>query len=180
MNYSNILQSTQKGKAPGYKPILYFSEVGDIVTWSSPIAIPVLLGDKVVIPTPHTWGVGKAVWKWELAVGSVQAKGTTQGPEGAKLMVHEFTMRVIGDSASTLEQVINMLNDHKVVWFKDADCKNANDFIQLGDDCNHVSVTADFDSKTNSTETVGGYKEYSIVIKSLSKYFYTAALDETV
>lgn len=164
----------------GYKPTLYFSEIADIATWSRPTAAGLVIGDSLLIPSAHTWAVGKAVNKWELAAGSVRGGNDTQGPEGSKLPVFVYTMRLSGDNAATLEQLTRSLNDQKVVWFKDANCLTANDFVQLGDDCNPAVVTFNFDSKTNSTETVEGNKEYTITITSRVKYFYQAALDETV
>jgi hypothetical protein len=179
-NYANILQASQTGKTAGYKPALYFSEVADITTWSRPTAAGTTIGDTLLISVAHTWAVGKAVNKWELAAGSVRSTSDVQGPEGAKIPVYTATMRLVGDNAATLEQLVRSLNDQKVVWFKDANCLTANDFVQLGDDCNPVTVTFAFDSKTNSTETVEGSKEYTITISSRAKFFYAAALDETV
>lgn len=179
-NYGNIVQASQTGKIAGYKPKLYFSEVADITTWTRPTAAGTVLGDTLLISTAHTWAVGKAVNSWDLAAGSVRGANDVQGPEGAKIPVYTYTMRLVGDNAATLEQLIRMLNDQKVVWFKDADCLTANSFVQLGDDCNPVVVTFAFDSKTNSTETVEGSKEYTVTIASRAKFFYAAALDETV
>lgn len=175
-NYANIVNSTQTGKSGGYKPALYFSEVPDITTWARPTNTPAALGDKVKITTAHTWGVGKAVYKWGGKIHSVKHTSAAIGDEGSQELEHSAEVIILGDNPATFEQMLNMLNDEKVAWLKDADCLTNDSYIQLGDDCVPVTVTIAFDGFT----TKEGQKAYTVTLKSKKKFFYLAALDETV
>lgn len=178
-NYGTITNANQKGKTGGYKNTLYFSEVGDITTWQRPTATPSALGDKFKITTAHTWGAGKAANVWETKIGSVQHTIETGGDVGARELIHVARFEVLGDDASTLEQMVNFLNDNKVVWLKDADCLTTDSYVQLGDDCNPISASITFDSKTNNPEQVNGQKSYVVEIRTKAKFFYLAAMDLT-
>ncbi len=175
-NYGNINNSTQTGKAGGYKPALYFSEVSDITTWQRPIAIPLVLGDKVKIVTAHTWAAGKAVNKWEAKLHSVKHTSAPVGDPGSQDLMHTAQVVVLGDNPETFEQMLNALNDQKVIWLKDSDCITNDSYIQIGDDCNPVETVPNFDGFT----TADGQKAYTVDFKSKKKFFYLAALDETV
>lgn len=174
-NYGNISKSTQTGKSGGYKPALYFSEVADITTWQRPTGSPVALGDKVKITAAHTWASGKGAYLWDTQVHSVKHTSAVVGEIGAQEFEHTAEMIVIGDNPSTYEQMINALNDDKVIWLKDSDCLTNDSYIQMGDDCSPVEVSAVFDGKT----TKEGQKIYTVTIKSKKKFFYLAALDVT-
>jgi len=178
-NYGNIANSTQTGKDGGYKNNLWFAEVADITTWARPIAVPVVLGDKVKIITAHVFASGKSAFSWELKIGSVQHTTETQGDVGARELVHVARVEVLGDNAATLEQMVNALNDNKVIWLKDADCLTTDAYTQLGDDCNPVSAQVTFDSKTNNPEGTSGQKSYIVEFRTKKKFFYTAVLDVT-
>lgn len=178
-NYGNIVTSTQPNKQGGYKNLLYFSEVADITTWQRPTAAGAVLGDTLNIAVAHTWAVGKAAWAWEAKIGSIQHTSETGGDVGAKELIHVVRAEILGDGAATLEQIIRMLNDNKVIWLKDANCLVADAYYQLGDDCNPVSVSASFDSQTNNPEQVNGQKRYVLEFRTKAKFFYSAALDLT-
>lgn len=174
-NYGNLPKSSQTGKTGGYKPALYFSPIEDITTWQRPITVPVALGDKVKIVTAHTWGTGLGAYKWDAQIHSVKHSSATVGDPGAQEFEHTAELIVLGDNAATLEQMVQALNDDKVVFLKDADCLTNDSYIQLGDDCVPVEVSIAFDGKT----TKEGQKAYTITIKCKKKFFYLAALDVT-
>lgn len=174
-NYTNITNSTQSGKDPGFKPVLLFAETTDISVWGRPLVVPLALGDKVKIATAHTFVATKGAHKWELKVGSFKHTFESVGDEGAQTFVHKVSVEVLGHNAATIEQFVNMLNDQKVVWGQDADCIAADKYIQLGDDCNPVTAKITGDSKTNSsTET--GLKSSIIELTSKKFFYYEAAL----
>jgi hypothetical protein len=175
-NYANLPKASQKGKDGGYKPALWFSPVEDIATWQRPIAIPLVVGDKVKIVTAHTWAVGKAAYKWDAKIHSTKITAATVGDEGSGQIEHTAELVILGDNPEIYEQVLNSLNDDKVVFLKDPDCITNDSYIQLGDDCVPVTVTWSFDSFT----TAEGQKAWTMSIKSRKKFFYLAALDETV
>ena len=178
-NYGNIANSSQTGKDGGYKNNLWFAEVADIATWGRPTGPFVALGDKVKITTAHTFGAGKSAFSWEAKIGSVQHNIETQGDVGARELVYVARVEVLGDNAATLEQMVNALNDNKVIWLKDADCLTTDSYTQLGDDCNPVSALVTFDSKTNNPEASSGQKSYIVEFRTKKKFFYTAVLDVT-
>lgn len=174
-NYGNIVKSTQTGKSGGYKNALYLSPIKEIDVWKRPAAIPAALGDKYKITTAHTWVEGAATYKWEANIHSVNLKSATVGDPGAQELEHTLEIKFSGDNAATYEQIVNALNDDVAIWIKEADCINNDSYIQLGDDCVPVELSAAFDSSNTQT----GQKVYTITIKSKKKFFYLAALDVT-
>lgn len=174
-NYSNLPKSSQTGKTGGYKPALYFSPIEDITTWQRPTNAPAAIGDKVKITVAHTWAANLGAYKWDAQIHSVKHTSATVGDEGAQELEHTAELIVLGDNAATLEQMVQALNDDKVIWLKDADCLTNDSYIQFGDDCVPVSVSIAFDGKT----TKEGQKAYTLTIKSKKKFFYLAALDVT-
>ncbi|MGN6416869.1 MAG: hypothetical protein ACTHMC_05235 [Pseudobacter sp.] len=175
-NYANIKGSTQTGKSGGYKALLLHAHVSDIDVWARPIALPIALGDKVKIVTAHTFVDDKTAFQWDAQIHSVKHTSATVGEEGAQELEHTAELVILGDNPATLEQMVNILNDQKVVWLKDADCINNDSYIQLGDDCVPVTVTLAFDGST----TKEGMKKYTLTIKCKKKFFYLAALDVAV
>ena len=79
---------------------------------------------------------------------------------------------VLGDSASTDEQLRRLLNDDVVCLIKEADCINNDSYIQLGDECVSPSFTVAFDGKT----TKEGKKEYAVTVVCKKKFFYTGVV----
>jgi hypothetical protein len=172
-NYANVKQSTTKGQRGGYKPALYFSPTADITTWARPIAAPVVKGDKVKITTAHTFATGKTAAAWQTKMHSVTLKSDPVGDEGSQELEHKAEIKILGDDEIIYEMVQDLLNDQLVIWLQDSDCIANSVFIQLGDDCNPVSVSPNFDGKN----TKEGKKEYTITLTSKAKYFYKATLD---
>lgn len=174
-NYSNIAKASQTGKVGGYKPALYFSPVEDITTLQRPTTTPAAIGDKVKISTAHTWATGLGAYKWDAQIHTVKHTSATVGDPGAQELEHTAELIVTGDNAATLEQMVQALNDDKIVWIKDADCVTNDSYVQLGDDCVPVECSIAFDGKT----TKEGQKAYTVTLKSKKKFFYLAALDVT-
>lgn len=172
-NYSNVKQSTTKGLQGGYKPALYFAPTADIETWGRPIAVPVAKGDKVKITTAHIFVATKTAVNWQAKMHSVTHKSTPVGDEGSQDLEHSAEVKFLGDDAELHEMVKDLLNDQVAIWLKDSDCLTNDSYIQIGDDCNPVTVKPEFDGKT----TKDGKKEYTITFTSKAKFFYLAALD---
>lgn len=177
-NYANIVKSSQGNVEGGFKPSVYFNPVADITTFVYPTAAGVVLGDKTNIASAHTWGTNKGAFTWEGQIGSVVLNEETQGDEGAKVPIWTARVKIAGLDAATIEQMKNALNEQLVVWLKDANCLVANNYFQLGDECNPVTVEHTHDSKTNST-TSTGQKEWEVIFRSKKLYTYAAALDTT-
>lgn len=174
-NYGNLPKASQTGKTGGYKPALYFSPIEDITAWSRPTNAPAALGDKVKITAAHTWAANLGAYKWDAQIHTVKLTTATVGEEGAYELEHTAELVVLGDNPSTFEQMVQALNDDKVIWLKDADCIENDSYVQLGDDCVPVTASIAFDGKT----TKEGQKGYTVTIKCKKKFFYLAALDVT-
>lgn len=176
--YANITNATQTYQDGGFKPKIYFNDIGDITTWQRPTGAGSTLGDKTNITTAHTWAASKGAWSWETKIGSVLLTGETPGDEGAKVAVWTVKAKILGLNAATIDQMINALNDQKVMWFKDSNCTVADYYYQLGDDCNPITVTWTFDGKDN-LPTSTGQKEFEITFQSKKLFTFAAALDTT-
>lgn len=176
LKYQNITRNTTKAVDGGYKPKLWLTRVADVTTWQRPIEVAVDSGDTVRIDTAHVWANGKAANVWEAKLHSVNLKGASIGDPGSLKM--EWTAEVVvkGDTAEIQEMVNNLLMDENVIWLKERDCINAAWFIQIGDDCEPVECTPAFESGTTNQ----GEKLHTLQFKSKKKFFYTAAIDETV
>lgn len=177
-NYANIANSTQTYKDGGFKPIIYFNPTADITTWVYPTGAGSTLGDKTNIATAHTWGTNKGAFSWEAKLGTVALTGESAGDEGAKVPIWTVKVKVLGLNAATVDQMVNALNDNKVMWFKDSNCTVADYFYQLGDECNPITVSWAFDGKDN-LPTSTSLKEWEITFQSKKLYTYAAALDTT-
>jgi hypothetical protein len=178
-NYGNLTNGAAPNKKGGYKNALYFSEASDITTWQRPTAAGSVLGDTLAIAVAHTWASGKAVNTWETKIGTVQHTFETVGDAGAKEVIYVVRAEILGDSAAIQEQLNRLLNDNTVFWLKDSDCLVANAYYQFGDDCNPVSASINFDSKTNNPEQSNGQKSTILELRTKAKFYYTAALDFT-
>lgn len=176
--YANITTATQPNKDGGYKPTLFFSPLGDITTWQYPTGAGLVLGDSTNIAIAHTWAANKGAYQWETKIGSVKLTADTQGDEGAKVPVWKAEIEIMGFDAATLEQMVNSLNDQKVIWLKDSNCITANQNVQMGDECNPVTVSWNFDGK-DSLPTSTGTKGFMVTILSKKLYTYTAVIDTT-
>lgn len=173
-NYANISNATQTGKIAGYKPTLFFVSNDDVTTWNRTITPVVDPGDSVTISAAHVLAVGKATHQWDSKLYSATHTSEPVGDPGALQFLHKATIVILGDNAPTFEQMIQMLNDNKTIFLKDADCINNGGYLQFGDDCNPVAVSIKFDGKTNSPNASS--KEYTLEITSTVKYFYPLAL----
>lgn len=131
-----------------------------------------MLGDATEITTAHTFTSPDGFFSWDAKQHSVSIKGTTTGDDGAHEIEWAGEFTIIGDSASTQEQLTNTLNDDVIALFKEADCLTTDGYVQLGDECISPSFKVEFDSKT----TAGGKKEYKVTVTCKRKFFYTGAI----
>jgi hypothetical protein len=171
-NYGHITKSTNpEDYSGGYKNELLFSPRSAFTTIAKPTSTAAL-GDKVSISTSHTFPATTGFFRWAGRLHSATLKGTTVGDDGAQEIEWTGSMDILGDSASTQEQLQNLLNEDGIAMLTDADCQGT-DKIQLGNECVSPSFKVEFDGKT----TKDGKKIYTVNITCKKKYFYTGTVD---
>jgi len=172
-NYGHIPKPSNPDAARGgYKNVLLVIPRADFLTFAKPPAAPAALGDGYKINTAHTFAANKGYYEWASKLKSVVGKGTTGGDEGAYQMKYSFEGVVIGDSASTQEQMHRALNDDLVWFVKDSNCLVTDSYIQYGDECDSPVIKAEFDSQNSD-----GTKNWKISGEvSGKRFFYNAAL----
>jgi hypothetical protein len=171
-NYGNITGSTGPDFASGgYKNELLFAPRADFDTIAAPTGAPAALGDKVKVTDDHTFTDGNGWYKWALRLHSPTMKGATVGDDGAQEIEWTQSGDILGDSASTQEQLQNLLNENGITLIQDADCEGGQ-YVQLGNNCVTPSFKVSFDGKT----TKEGKKIYSLEITCKKKYFYSGAV----
>lgn len=174
INYAPIAKADQKDVQGGYKNVVLFAPVATITVFGIPVDPPVALGDEVTIATAHTFGTSDGFISWLCKKHTVTTTTETTGDAGAQSLVHHAKFTLLGDSASTLEQLRNLLNDDVIFLLKDQDCVNGQ-YVQFGDACLAPNVKVSFDGKT----TAEGLKEYAIEIDVKDKkFFYNATVTE--
>lgn len=167
-NYAHIAKNTDpEYGSGGYKNVFYFAPRADFLVLSPVITPVVNLGDALTIAAAHTFTAPKGFFEYACKTHSVTLKSTTVGDEGSSELEHTAEFVIIGDSASTQEQVQRQLNDDLICILKDSNCA-ANQFIQLGNDCVSPIFKVEFDAKT----TKEGKKEYKVSVTCKKKYFY--------
>lgn len=174
MVYGKRTKADETNKEGGYKNKVYFAPVSSFTSIKTPIAVPVAAGDKVKIITAHTFGASDGFISYECKKHAVTHTSETTGDDGSKSLIHKFSFEMLGDSASTLEQMRDFLNDDLIVLLKDQDC-GATEHIQFGDGCLTPDFNISFDGKT----TKEGLKVYKVegTVKD-KKFFYTATVTE--
>ncbi len=173
--YKKILKADQKNTEGGYKNVVLFAPVASFLALAKPApgASPAL-GDGLKITTDHTFTSPGGWYSWLCTKHSVTITGETTG-DVAKSLVWKSKFHLLGDSASTQEQLQNMLNDDMIFLLKDGACLTAAEYVQLGNECNTPDVTVTFDGKT----TKEGLKEYIVeVTVKAAKYWYSGTVVE--
>ncbi len=173
MNYGHITKPANPESARGgYKNVILFVERDKFLTFAKPPANPSTLGAAYTISDAHTFGANDGYNEWASKLKSVTGKGTTVGDEGAQQMKYSFEGVIIGDSASTQEQMHRALNDDLVWFVKDSNCLVTDSYVQYGDECDSPVVKAEYDSQNSD-----GTKNWKITGEVTSKrFFYEAAL----
>jgi hypothetical protein len=133
--YSHIARSTNPEFATGgYKNVFYFAPYADFLALSGAINPGVDQGDTLTIAAVHTFTAPKGFFSFACKTHSVTIKSTTTGEDGAQELDHSAEFTVLGDSASTQEQMQNFLNDDIICLLKDANC-TTDQYVQLGNAC---------------------------------------------
>jgi hypothetical protein len=178
-NYKAIKRAVLDAAASngGYAPLIFFSPVDTFTTLATPIAVPVVLGDKKKIVTDHSFAVNDGFVGILTKLNSVTIESAeSEGDDGAVQNNWVLKAQIKGDSAVIQEQLDDMKNDPAGLIFlaKDSTC-NRNEYIQLGDGCTSPSFKYAF----NSANTKEGSKIYdiSVTVKE-AKYFYTGDVAE--
>lgn len=173
MAYAHITQNTNpKAFAGGYKGVFRFAKVTDFDTIAAPVGPFAAVGDSLKITDDHEFTAPKGFTEYACKKHGITLKGATVGDPGAREMEWTAEFTILGDSASTSEQISNLLNDDVICLMKEADCLNADEYVQLGDECVQPEFDVTFDGKT----TADGKKEYTVSVKCKAKYFYTGTV----
>jgi len=171
--YKSIAKADQKNTGGGYKNVVLWAPRNSFLSIKNPTATPSVLGDKKKITLAHTFPTDEGWMSWLCKKHSVTIKGETSGDEGAQSMVWTTSFTLLGDDASTQEQLEDFLNDDCIFLLKDQDCLNTTDYVQLGNECINPTAKITFDGKT----TVEGLKEYVVEIKvKETKFWYSGAV----
>lgn len=172
VNYGNIVKnSNPQANGGGYKNVFYFASLASFLLLQKPTAAGTTLGDTLAIDSAHTFTAPAGFNAWACKTHSVTGKGATVGDPGASEIEWTYDFVVIGDGASTQEQLQRTLNDDIICLLKDTDC-TGDSYVQLGDDCVLPTFAVAFDAKT----TKDGKKEYTVTVTCKRKYFYNAAV----
>jgi hypothetical protein len=173
VNYGTITKDTNpKAYAGGYKNVFLFCPRSEFLSIKKPSAAGLVIGDTLEITTAHTFTSPKGFHSWDCKTHSVTLKGSSVGDDGAKELEFSAEFIVLGDSASTQEQLSRTLNDDIIALIKEADCLSTDDYVQLGDECISPTFTVEFDGKT----TKEGKKEYKVTVVTKAKFFYSATV----
>lgn len=172
--YKKFDKSTQENTGGGYKNVVFWAPRDTFTSIQKPIASPLALGDKFAITTAHTFPVDEGFISWLCKLHSVTVTGDTVGDDGATQMEWKSTFILLGDGASTQEEVTEQLNADNIFLLKDSDCLAGGPYVQLGDECVSPAVKVTFDGKT----TKEGLKEYTIELTCKKKFFYSGAVTE--
>lgn len=173
MNYKTITKNLNpRANTGGYKNVILMCPRADFLSISQPPNPGPLLGDAVTISDAHTFTDPKGFISWDCKTHSVTGKATTTGDEGAQELEYAYPFTIIGDSATTQEQMQRVLNDDIIWLLKEANCLVDDSYIQLGDECFSPIAKVDADYKT----TKEGQKEWTVIVTTKARYFYTAAI----
>lgn len=172
-NFAHITQSANPDAGSGgYKNEFLFAPISDFLSIAAPAPGQTpAVGDYKKIVAAHTFTAPKGFFAYAAKVHSATGKGSTVGEDSAKEIEYAYEITFIGDGPSMQEQIERLLNTDVIVLFRDAEC-GAGQYVQLGNDCVPVTITADFDAKT----TKEGKKEWKIVATCKKRYFYTATV----
>lgn len=175
-SYANIIKPTNPLTAKGgYKNKFFFAPTGDFLAIQKPVLTTptALLGEAKTIATAHTFTSPKGFFSWELKTNSVTATSATVGDDGEKLPEYSYEFTVLGDNATTQEQMETLLNSGDIIClFKDSNCLENDSYIQLGDECNSPYFDVAFDGRTPKE----GMKQWKVTAKCNVRYFYTGTV----
>lgn len=173
MTYKNITKSTNlRADTGGYKNVVFMCPRADFLAIAQPPAVPTALGDGVTITGAHTFTDPKGFLSWDCKTHSVTGTATTVGDDGSGEIEYTYKFVLIGDSATTQEQMNTLLNDNILWLLKEANCLVDDSYVQLGDECNPANAKVDADFKT----TKDGKKEWTVTVVSKARYFYNATV----
>lgn len=169
--YKKRVKADELNKSGGYKNEVLFAPRDSFLVIAKP-TVTTNLGNRLEIITDHTFTSPAGFFKWRCADDSVKLTGES---DEFKNMIWKGTYAILGDSSSTQEQIQNQLDDDIIYLIKDADCLNAEDYIQLGDECVSPKSKVTFDSADTST----GEKRYTVEITvKAKKYWYSGTVTE--
>lgn len=172
-NYGNIVRNTNpEADGGGYKNVILMARRADFLAIQKPTPTPTELGDSLSIATAHTFTSPKGFYSWDAKQHSVTLKSSSVGDDGAREQEWSGEFIILGDNASTDEQLRRTLNDDIILLLKEASCIGTDSYIQLGDECVAPTFSVEFDGKT----TKEGKKEYKVTVTSKKKYFYAATV----
>ncbi|MGN6476315.1 MAG: hypothetical protein ACTHKV_03745 [Flavipsychrobacter sp.] len=172
-NYATITRDLNPRAATGgYKNVFLFAPRADFLALQQPTGAGTTIGDTLSIATAHTFTSPAGFFSWDCKTDSVTLKGSTVGDDGARELEYSAEFVILGDSASTQEQLSRALNDDIICLIKEAACLVDDSYIQLGDECISPKFNVEFDGKT----TKEGKKEYKVTVVCKAKFFYNATV----
>lgn len=173
-NYAAIAKDQETNKDGGYQNSIWFAPISTFLSVAKPAANPAAVGDTLKITDAHTFTAPAGFYPWRAKKHSVTIDGTPVGDPGSMNITWKLTAIILGDSASTQEQMQNMLNDDILYLVKDQNCEDGT-YVQLGDECLTPEVQVTFTGNT----TAQGYKEYKIEASVKGKkFFYSGAVTD--
>lgn len=170
--FKAITKATQENTAGGYKNVVLWAPRDSFTSIKTPTATPSILGDTLKITTAHTFPADEGFIGWLSKINSVTVTGGTVGEDGANEVEWKTKFVLLGDGASTQEQVVAMLNADNIFLLKDSNCLAGGPYVQMGDECNSPVANVTFDAKT----TKEGLKEYTVELTGKKKYFYSGTV----
>jgi hypothetical protein len=171
-NYAGVAKITNPRQYKGgYKNVILFCPRTDFLAISQPPAVAAAIGDLVTVTGAHTFTDPKGFFSIACKTKSVTLKATTIGDDGSGLLQWSAEFFVLGDSASTQEQLERMLNDDLIFLLKESSCLEDDAYVQCGDECDSPTIKVEFDSQTTD-----GVKSYKVTLTTTTKYFYNFAV----
>lgn len=170
--FAAITKSSRENTSGGYKNVVLWAPRDTFTLIKVPTTTPSALGDTLKITAAHTFPTDEGFISWLCKQNSVNLNGATVGEDGANEMEWKTKFVLLGDGASTQEQITAMLNADNIFLLKDSNCLAGGPYVQLGDECNCPVASVSFDSKT----TKEGLKEYTVELTGKKKFFYSGTV----
>lgn len=172
MNYASIVKSNNTlDYAGGYKNVFLFCPRSNFLSIKKPTLVADV-GDTLRIVTAHTFTEPNGFFTYDCKSHSVTLAGATVGEDGGQEVEWTATFIILGDKASTDEQLRRLLNDDVIALMKDSNCLENDTYVQLGDEC----VSPVFKVAFNGNTTKEGVKEYTVTAACKRKFFYESTV----
>lgn len=161
-------------KTSGVSDHFFFAPVKEMASIKCPAT-----ADDVVIAAAHTFtdAVDGGFYKVVCAPAKQKLSASFSGEPGSLKVMKKFEVFVPGSEAELHQLVKHLMNEPLIILTKDAEC-DADQYYQLGCDCNYAFLAADGGWESGTTKD--GQKGYKLTFEypSTSVLVYTAAVTE--